>query len=134
MSDWERALVEVAHAIAGEPALLLVDDVADNLGRRETKDFIELLWAISKERQLAVLMSVSDAHATLLSDRIVRLAGGRLEQAQSGRRPGRRRPAATCWSSPTTGWWGPAISRPGTPASRSARAARAGQALPGGRR
>jgi ABC-type cobalamin/Fe3+-siderophores transport system ATPase subunit len=84
MSDWERALVEVAHAVAGEPTLLLVDDVADNLGIGETKDFIKLLRAISKERQLAVLMSVSDANATLFSDRIVRLSGGRLEQ-----RPGR---------------------------------------------
>jgi ABC-type lipoprotein export system ATPase subunit len=81
MSDWERALVEIAHAIAGEPALLLVDDVADNLGIDETKDFIRLLRAISKERALAVLMSVSDANATLLSDRIVRLSGGRLEQS-----------------------------------------------------
>jgi ABC-type lipoprotein export system ATPase subunit len=80
LSDWERALVEVAHAIAGEPTLLIVDDVADNLGIDETKDFIRLLRAISKERGLAVLMSVSDANATLLSDRIVRLSGGRLEQ------------------------------------------------------
>ncbi len=90
MSDWERALVEIAHAIAGEPALLLVDDVADNLGSGETKDFIKLLRAISKERQLAVLMSVSDANATLLSDRIVRLSGGRLEQRPA--RPASNRP------------------------------------------
>jgi ABC-type cobalamin/Fe3+-siderophores transport system ATPase subunit len=81
MSDWERALVEVAHAVAGDPALLVVDDVADNLGIGETKDFIRLLREISKERALAVLMSVSDANATLLSDRIVRLSGGRLEQS-----------------------------------------------------
>jgi putative ABC transport system ATP-binding protein len=90
MSDWERALVEVAHAIAGEPALLLVDDVADNLGAGETKDFIELLWAISRERQLAVLMSVSDSHAAVLSDRIMRLSGGRLEQARG--RPASKAP------------------------------------------
>src|ERR1035438_4728918 len=75
MSDWERALVEVAHAIAGDPALLVVDDVADNLGIGETKDFIKLLRAIGKERKLAVLMSVSDANATLLSDRIGRQIG-----------------------------------------------------------
>ena len=81
LSDWERALVEIAHAIAGEPTLLIVDDVADNLGIEETKDFIRLLRAISKERGLAVLMSVSDANATLLSDRIVRLVGGKIEQS-----------------------------------------------------
>jgi ABC-type lipoprotein export system ATPase subunit len=81
LSDWERALVEIAHGVAGEPALLLVDDVADSLGKDETKDFIRLLRSISKERQLAVLMSVSDANATLLSDRIVRLVCGRLEES-----------------------------------------------------
>ena len=81
ISDWERALVEIAHAIAGEPTLLIVDDVADNLGIEETKDFIRLLRAISKERGLAVLMSVSDANATLLSDRIVRLVCGKLEES-----------------------------------------------------
>jgi ABC-type lipoprotein export system ATPase subunit len=81
LSDWERALVEVAHAVAGEPALLLVDDVADSLGSEETKDFIRLLRAISKERQLAVLMSVSNANATRMSDRIVRLVCGKLEES-----------------------------------------------------
>jgi putative ABC transport system ATP-binding protein len=80
LSDWERALIEVAHAIAGEPTLLVVDDVADNLGADETEDFRALLWAISKEREMAVLMGVSDSHAAVLSDRIMRLAGGRLEQ------------------------------------------------------
>ena len=102
LSDWERALVEVAHAVAGEPTLLLVDDVADSLGMEETKDFIRLLRAISKERQMAVLMSVSDANATRLSDRIVRLVCGGSRRVRSVRRPRRRRrPAATCWSSPT---------------------------------
>jgi ABC-type cobalamin/Fe3+-siderophores transport system ATPase subunit len=81
MSDWERALVELAHGIAGDPEVLLLDDVTDNLGILETEDFIALVRAISKERALGVLMSVSDHHATVLSDRIMRLSGGRLTQA-----------------------------------------------------
>jgi predicted ABC-type transport system involved in lysophospholipase L1 biosynthesis ATPase subunit len=80
ISDWERALVEVAQAIAGEPAMLLVDDVTDTLGIRETDELTALLLSLSRESQLGVLMSVSDAQATLLSDRIVTLAGGRLTQ------------------------------------------------------
>jgi len=78
ISDWERALVEVAQAIAGEPALLLVDDVTDTLGIRETDELTALLLSLSRESQLGVLMSVSDAQATLLCDQIVTLAGGRL--------------------------------------------------------
>jgi putative ABC transport system ATP-binding protein len=80
MSDWERALVALAHAIAGDPDLLLLDDVANNLGKFETADFIKLVRAISEERQLAVLMSVSDDRATMLCDRIMTLAGGRLSE------------------------------------------------------
>ena len=78
MSDWERALVEVAQAIAGEPALLLVDDVTDALGIRETEELTALLRSLSRELGMGVLMSVSDPQATLLSDRIMTLAGGRL--------------------------------------------------------
>jgi putative ABC transport system ATP-binding protein len=78
MSDWERALVEIAQAIAGEPSLLLVDDVTDTLGVRETDELTALLRALSRELGIGVLMSVSDPQATLLSDRIMTLADGRL--------------------------------------------------------
>jgi ABC-type cobalamin/Fe3+-siderophores transport system ATPase subunit len=81
ISDWERALVEIAQAIAGEPALLLVDDVTDALGIRETEELTALLRALSRELRMGVLMSVSDPQATLLSDRIMTLAGGRLTPA-----------------------------------------------------
>jgi putative ABC transport system ATP-binding protein len=81
MSDWERALVEIAQAIAGEPALLLVDDVTDALGIHETEELTALLRALSRELRMGVLLSVSDPQATLLSDRIMTLAGGRLTAA-----------------------------------------------------
>ena len=80
LSDWERALVEVAQAIAGEPALLLVDDVTDALGIRETDELTALISSLARESKMGVLMAASDAQATLLSDRIVTLAGGRLNQ------------------------------------------------------
>jgi ABC-type cobalamin/Fe3+-siderophores transport system ATPase subunit len=81
MSDWERALVELAHAIAPGPALVLLDDVTDNLGGIERTDFINLVRAISGEMNFGVLMSVSDPNAAILSDRIMKLSGGRLTQA-----------------------------------------------------
>jgi putative ABC transport system ATP-binding protein len=84
ISDWERALVEVAQAIAGGPALLLVDDVTDTLGIRETDELTALLRELSRETRLGVLMSVSDAQATLWSDRIMTLSGGRLIQSPQG--------------------------------------------------
>jgi ABC-type cobalamin/Fe3+-siderophores transport system ATPase subunit len=77
-SDWERALVEIAQGIVGEPALLLIDDLTDTLGIRETDELTALVRELARERGLGVLMGVSDGQATLWSDRIVTLAGGAL--------------------------------------------------------
>jgi ABC-type cobalamin/Fe3+-siderophores transport system ATPase subunit len=81
ISDWERALVEIAQAIAGDPLLLLVDDLTDTLGLRETDELGALLRSLAGESHMSILMSVSDAQATLWSDRIMTLAGGRLREA-----------------------------------------------------
>jgi ABC-type cobalamin/Fe3+-siderophores transport system ATPase subunit len=78
LSDWERALVEIAQAIAGDPRLLLIDDVIDGLGMRETDELTRLVRALAQELEMAVLMAVSDPEAALGSDRVLSLANGRL--------------------------------------------------------
>jgi iron complex transport system ATP-binding protein len=78
LSDWERALVEIAQAIAGAPRLLLIDDVLDGLGMRETEELARLVRAIAEERGMGVLMAASDAEASLCAHRVLSLAGGRL--------------------------------------------------------
>lgn len=80
LSDWERALVEIAQGIAPEPALLLIDDLTDTLGIRETDELTALVRELTRESPLGVLMGVSDGQATLWSDRIVTLAGGQLTE------------------------------------------------------
>jgi ABC-type cobalamin/Fe3+-siderophores transport system ATPase subunit len=80
ISDWERALIELAQGIAGEPALLLLDDLTDTLGIRETDELTALVRELSRSSRLGVLMSVSDGQATLWSDRIVTLSGGTLTE------------------------------------------------------
>jgi putative ABC transport system ATP-binding protein len=80
LSDWERALVELAQGIAGAPSLLLTDDLTDALGVREVGEITALLRALTRESSLSVLMTASDAQATLWSDQVMFLAGGRLTQ------------------------------------------------------
>jgi ABC-type cobalamin/Fe3+-siderophores transport system ATPase subunit len=80
MSDWERALAELAQAIAAGPRLLLIDDLTDTLGIRETDELTALVRELSREMSLAVLMSVSDAPASLWADRVLSLAGGKLTE------------------------------------------------------
>jgi ABC-type lipoprotein export system ATPase subunit len=78
LSDWERALVELAQAIAGAPRLLLVDDVLDGLGMRETEELARLVRALAGELRIGVLMAVSDPEAALCSHRVLSLADARL--------------------------------------------------------
>jgi putative ABC transport system ATP-binding protein len=78
LSDWERALVEIAQAIAPSPRLLLIDDLFDGLGMRETEEVSLLVRALAEELSLGVLMTVSDPEPALCSDRVLSLAAGKL--------------------------------------------------------
>jgi putative ABC transport system ATP-binding protein len=78
LSDWERALVEIAQAIVGTPRLLLIDDLLDGLGMRETDELARLIRALAEDREVGVLMAVSDPEAALGSHRVLSLADGRL--------------------------------------------------------
>jgi ABC-type lipoprotein export system ATPase subunit len=78
LSDGERGLVEIAHAIVRSPRLLLIDDLTTILGIRETDTLARLLRSIAGESAIGVLMTVSDVSAALHSDRVLSLAGGRL--------------------------------------------------------
>ncbi len=78
LSDWERVLVELAQALAGAPRLLLIDDLLDGLGARETEEVALLVRSLAEELRLGVLMTVSDPEAALCSHRILSLAAGRL--------------------------------------------------------
>lgn len=78
LSDWERGMVGIAHAIVRSPRMLLVDDVATVLGIRETDMLTRLLRSLARESGIGVLMTVSDAAAAKRSDRMLSLAGGRL--------------------------------------------------------
>ncbi|HEY7961409.1 MAG TPA: ATP-binding cassette domain-containing protein [Solirubrobacteraceae bacterium] len=88
LSDSERGLVGIAHAIARAPKLLLVDDVSTILGIRDTDALARLLRTLAKESRMSVLMTVSESSAALRSNRTMSLAGGRLSGPPD---PGERR-------------------------------------------
>ncbi len=81
LADWERALVGVARGIARRPRVLLVDDLTATLGLGEVDDFGQLVRSLAEEREMAVLMAVSDAPATTWAHHLATLAGGELHEA-----------------------------------------------------
>ncbi len=78
LADWERALVALAHGIAREPRLLLVDDLAATLGIGETDEIAGLLGSLAEEQEVAVLICAGDSRLTRRSDRLASLGGGEL--------------------------------------------------------
>ncbi|HEV3071692.1 MAG TPA: ATP-binding cassette domain-containing protein [Solirubrobacteraceae bacterium] len=87
LSDGERGLVGIAHAIVRSPRLLLVDDVTTILGIREIYTLSQLLRSIASESAIGVLMTVSEVAAAQCADRTMSLAGGRLSGPSSERLP-----------------------------------------------
>jgi predicted ABC-type transport system involved in lysophospholipase L1 biosynthesis ATPase subunit len=88
LSRWDRALVEIAQGIVGEPGLLLVDDVTDGLGMRETAQVTRLLRSLAEDEGMGVLMMVSDGEAALSAHRVFSLSRGRLRAiSRQGPRP-----------------------------------------------
>jgi len=84
LADWERALVALAHGIASEPRLLLVDDLTATLGIGERHEISELLGRLAGERETAVLFCANDPGVSSgTADRIASLSGGTLMASTS---------------------------------------------------
>jgi ABC-type methionine transport system ATPase subunit len=81
LSDAERTLVTIAHAIARDPKLLLADDPTSGLGLEERETVLALLRSIAEERGMAVLATVPEIPDALRSHRVMSLGDGELIQA-----------------------------------------------------
>jgi zinc/manganese transport system ATP-binding protein len=78
LSGGQQQRILIAHALISGPRLLLLDEPLANLDIRSTQEIVELLARVSRERNVAVLLSAHDLNPLLpVMDRIVYLADGR---------------------------------------------------------
>jgi zinc/manganese transport system ATP-binding protein len=83
LSGGEQQRVLIAHALVGDPRLLLLDEPLANLDLASADEVVSLLARIAREQRIAVLISAHEMNPLLpVLDRVVYLAGGR---AASGR-------------------------------------------------
>jgi iron complex transport system ATP-binding protein len=79
ISGGERQLVLLARALAQEAPLLLLDEPTTHLDFRNQNLMLQKIRDIVKQQELTVLMTLHDPnHASLFSDRIVMLNGGKV--------------------------------------------------------
>jgi putative ABC transport system ATP-binding protein len=78
LSGGERQRVAIARALAGEPRLILADEPTGNLDSVRSREIVELLRSVAREREAAVLLVTHDSEVSSLADRCCTLRDGRL--------------------------------------------------------
>jgi zinc/manganese transport system ATP-binding protein len=85
LSGGEQQRVLIAHALIGEPSLLVLDEPLANLDIRSGHEIVELVTRLKDELDIAVLLSAHDMNVLLPHiDRIVYLADGRAATGTVG--------------------------------------------------
>ena len=79
MSHGAQKQVELGIALAGEPRILLLDEPTAGMSAQETRESIDLLGRIAKERELTLLFTEHDMEVVFgISDKIAVLHQGRI--------------------------------------------------------
>jgi putative ABC transport system ATP-binding protein len=78
LSMGERQRVMIARALSTEPKLVLADEPTGSLDSRRSREVLELLTGICRERGVAVVLVTHDPQAAGYADRVRSLHDGRL--------------------------------------------------------
>jgi putative ABC transport system ATP-binding protein len=89
LTDSERVLVAIAHALVRRPSLLITDDPTHGLGLVERERVVGLLRSMADDEGVGVLMTVPDMPATLPAHRVLLLNAGRVVTAPDSSGGGR---------------------------------------------
>jgi ABC-type lipoprotein export system ATPase subunit len=80
LSGGELQRVAIARALVGDPRLILADEPTGNLDSTRSREIVELLREVARERGAGVLLVTHDLEAARLADRHVTLRDGQLTQ------------------------------------------------------
>jgi putative ABC transport system ATP-binding protein len=78
LSMGERQRVMIVRALSTEPKLVLADEPTGSLDSRRSREVLEMLTSICRERRVAVLLVTHDPQAAAYADRVHALHDGRL--------------------------------------------------------
>ena len=75
-----RAELMIAQALATEPMLVLADEPTGNLDTRRSREVLELIRSLCRDRNTAVLLATHDPQAVAFADRVHELRDGRFQE------------------------------------------------------
>jgi putative ABC transport system ATP-binding protein len=79
LSGGQQQRVAIARAIVTRPIVLLADEPTGNLDTQTSREIMELLTALNRERGITVLMVTHEPEMAAYARRIVRFVDGRVE-------------------------------------------------------
>jgi len=80
LSGGQMQRVAIARAVVHSPRILLADEPTGNLDTSTSDLIIELLRRVATERNTTVLMATHSMEAAAISDTIVKLRDGHIEE------------------------------------------------------
>jgi putative ABC transport system ATP-binding protein len=78
LSMGERQRVLIAQALSTEPQLLLADEPTGNLDTHRSREVLQMLSELCRERRTSVILATHDPQAAAFADRVHELRDGRL--------------------------------------------------------
>jgi len=80
LSGGQQQRVAIARAIVTQPTVLLADEPTGNLDTQRSREIMELLWSLNRERGITVLMVTHEADMADYARRTVRFVDGRVSE------------------------------------------------------
>src|SRR5262249_28736125 len=83
LSGGEMQRAAIARALVNRPRILLADEPTGNLDQGNGDEIIRLLRDLNQQDGLTIIMVTHNMDLVSATDRVVKLVGGRVEDAES---------------------------------------------------
>jgi len=79
LSGGQQQRVAIARALVTEPTVILADEPTGNLDTERSREIMELLAALNRERGITIVMVTHEADMAAYARRVVRFVDGHVE-------------------------------------------------------